>query len=330
MQIDANLKDPALTDAGELARTAEEMGFDGCWSTELTHSPFTLSTRMADQTESMDIGTGIALAFPRSPMVTAYTAWDLQRLSKGRFILGLGTQVKGHIERRFSATWDSPGPQLREYVLAINEIWNSWTEQRHPDFQGDHYSITLCPPEYVPEVPETPQVPIYIAGVNEYNIRVAGELCDGLYVHPLHSPKYVEEEVVPYIREGASRGDRNAEDVVLATSVMAIVGDTEEELAQARESVREEIAFYASTRTYRKILEVHGWGDVCDELHELSVNDEWDRMPNLVSDEMVDAFSIEGSWSDLRGQLNQRYEYIDRVAVYRPFDGESEWEKLVR
>lgn len=329
MQIDANLMNTSVEDAGELAGTAEEMGFDGGWITELSHSPFTLTTRMAEHTESMDVGTAIALAFPRSPMVTAYTAWDLQQLTGGRFVLGLGTQVKGHMERRFSVEWDSPGPRLREYVQAIREIWDSWQEGRHPDFQGDHYSITLCPPDYVPDTPAEPAVPIYIAGVNEYNVRLAGELCDGLHVHPLHSPEYLAQEVVPNIEAGADRADRDPEEVTLATSVMAIVGETDDEREQARESVREQISFYASTRTYRNILKVHGWGDVSDRLHELSIDDRWDEMPELVSDEMVDAFAVEGAWEDLRGQLADRYDNVGRVALYTPFDGADEWHHLV-
>lgn len=329
MQIDANLMDPSVTEAGELAGTAEEMGFGGGWITELTHSPFTLTTRMAEHTDSMDVGTAIAVAFPRSPMVTAYTAWDLQQLTGGRFVLGLGTQVKGHVERRFSVDWDAPGPRLREYVEAIREVWAAWQEGRHPDYQGEHYSITLCPPDYVPDVPADPEVPIYVAGVNEYNVRLAGELCDGLHVHPFHSPEYVAEEVVPNVEAGAERAGRDLQDVTLATSTMAIVGDTEEERAEAREAVREDISFYASTRTYRTILEVHGWGDVCDDLHELSVEDRWDEMPDLVTDEMVDAFSVEGPLDELRDRLEERYDHMDRVALYTPFDGSEEWGRFV-
>jgi len=246
---------------------------DGAWVTEVSHSPFTLSTRAATETDDVDVGTGVALAFPWSPMVTAYTAWDLQRHSDGRFLLGLGTQVKGHIECRFGMNWDDSGPRLREYVLALWEIWEAWTEGREPESRGDHHSITLCPPKFVPEVPETPQVPIHVAGVNEYNVRLAGELCDGLHVHPFHTPEYVESEVMPYVREGDRKADRSPDSVTLATSTFAVVSD-EDEREQSRQQVREELAFYASTRTYRKVLAVHGWGDVCDELHELSVSDE--------------------------------------------------------
>jgi len=329
MRIDTNLMDPPLERVGEFAAAAETMGFDGVWVTELTHSPFTLMTRAATATDDVDVGTAIAVAFPRSPMVTAYTAWDLQRHSQGRFVLGLGTQVKGHIERRFSMPWDAPGPQLREYVLAIREVWNAWESGRKPDFQGEHYSITLCPPKFVPDVPETPRVPIYTAGVNEYNVRLAGELCDGLHVHPFHSPEYVDQEVLPRVQEGADRGDRDPEEVTLATSVFAVTGETKAERERSREEVRERIAFYASTRTYRTILAVHGWGDVCEELHELSVNEEWESMPEVVSDEMVDAFSVKGRWDELRGRIEEWYDHMDRVAVYAPFRGEDHWERFL-
>lgn len=329
MQIDANLMDPSIKDAGELAQTAEAIGFDGAWVTELTHSPFTTTTQMTTATENIDVGTAIALAFPRSPMVTAYTAWDLQNLSDGRFILGLGTQVKGHIERRFGMEWNSPGPRLREYVLALREIWDAWVDGRAPQFEGEHFSITLCPPDYRPEPPAVPDVPIYVAGVNEYNVRLAGELCDGLHVHPFHSPEYVEQEVVPNVAKGADSAGRSLDDVTLATSVMAVAGDTPEERDRAREEVREQIAFYASTRTYQTILDVHGWGDVCDQLHEYSVDDRWDEMPDLVSDDMVEAFSVEGRWDEVRERIEDRYDNIDRVAIYLPFDGGERWERLI-
>lgn len=329
MQIDANLFSPDLAAVGDLSRTAETMGFDGGWVSELTHSPYTLMTQVADATDSMDVGTAIALAFPRSPTVTAYTAWDLQRLAGGRFILGLGTQVKGHIERRFGMEWHAPGPWLREYVEVMREVWDAWTEGRPPNYEGDHYTITLCPPEFVPDPPEDPRVPIFVAGVNEYNVRLAGEICDGLHVHPFHTPEYVDREVLPNVQEGADRAGRDPDQVTLATSVLAIAGDTEEAREAARESVREDIAFYASTRTYRTVMEVHGWGDTCDRLHELSMNDEWERMPDLVTDEMVDAFAVEGSWDELHDRIEQRYEHMDRVAVYTPFRGEDHWAPLV-
>lgn len=329
MRIDANLASPPLGRTGELAAAAEQMGFDGVWATEMTHSPFTLTTLAADATSALDVGTAIAVAFPRSPMVVAYTAWDLADLSDGRFVLGLGTQVKGHIERRYSAEWDRPGPRLRDYVRALRAIWEAWAAGEAPAYEGEFYRHDLCPPAFRPDPVAHPDVPIYVAGVNPFNLKLAGELCDGLHVHPLHSPAYVDEVVLPNLAIGAEIGDRDPEEVTLATTVLAVTGETQAERDAARERVRQRIAFYASTRTYRPVLEVHGWGDLVDELHARSVAGEWEAMADLVSDEMVDTFAVEAPWDRLREAIDARYEHLDRVAVYAPFRGEAHWRRLL-
>lgn len=220
MDIDANLNAPRLSEAGNLAAVAEEMGFDGVWVTERDHSPYTLSTQIAAETDDIDHGTGIAVAFPRSPMVTAYTAWDLAELSGGRFILGLGTQVKGHIQRRFDVDWESPGPQLREYVRCLKHIWNAWATEEEVDYHGDFYEIDFCPPDWRPDPIDHPDIPLYIAGVNDFNIQLAGHLCDGLHVHPVHSPEYIDQKVMPALEKGAARADRDPEDVTLTTMIL--------------------------------------------------------------------------------------------------------------
>lgn len=329
MQIDANMQSPDIETAGELAANAEEMGFDGLWVTETTQSPYTLTTLMADATSSIDIGTGIAVAFPRSPMVTAYTAWDIQTLSDGRFNLGLGTQVKSHIMRRFSETWDSPGPRLRDYVRSLQSIWDSWANEEEVDYHGDFYEFDLCPPDWRPAPIDSPDVPIYVAGVNSFNIQLAGHLCDGLHIHPIHSPEYVEQEVLPNVARGAARADRDTDEVSLTATVFAVVGDDEATRDAARESVRRQISFYGSTRTYKRIFAVHGWEDVCDDLHELSVTGGWDEMPELVTDEMVETFSVEGRWDEIRDRIEERYTYVDRISLYTPFDGGEHWRGLV-
>lgn len=329
MKLDVNLKNPSLDRAGGLAQTAEQMGFDGAWVTEMTHSPFTLTSLMGRDTTTIDIGTAIAVAFNRSPTVAAYAAWDVQSITEGRFILGLGTQVKGHIERRFGMNWESPGPRLREYVQALREIWDAWSENREPKFKGEFYTITLTPPNAIPDPPENPHVPIFVAGVNPFNIRLAGEYCDGLHIHPFHSPEYIEQEVIPYLEDGATRGGRSIDDVTLTTSVMAIPGNTPEERSKRREEVRSEIAFYASTRTYQKVLEVHGWEGVVDDLHKLSTRGQWNDMGKLVTDAMIDTFSIEGEWKELNEKINKRYDYIDRVALYVPYRGENHWREFI-
>lgn len=328
MQWDVNLGDPDPRRAGPLARRAEDLGAEGVWVGEITHSPFTLLAGIADATTDVDLGSSIALAFPRSPMVTAYTAWDLQELSGGRFVLGLGTQVKGHIERRFGVEWDSPGPRLRDYLRCLRAIWNAWSGGEDVDYQGEFYSITLCPPFFTPAPIDDPEVPLYIAAVNEYNLRTAGMLCDGLHVHPFHSPKYLREFILPHLREGAETAGRSPDDVELVTSVFAAVGDSASERAAVREELRFQIAFYGSTRTYRKVFETHGWGDVCPKLHRLSVDNRWDDMAELITDEMMDTFVVEGTWETIGDEIRTRYDHMDRVSFYREFRDEPDWNRL--
>lgn len=330
MQIDAYLPEPDITDVGRLAEAAESMGFDGLWVTETTHSPYTLMTLAAAATSHIDVGSAIAVAFPRSPMVTAYTAWDLQQLSGGRLVLGLGTQVKGHMQRRFSVDfeWERPGPRFREYVEVLRHLWDAWGSDGDVHYEGEFYEVTLCPERWTPSALEGPVPELYAAGVNPFNLKLAGHLCDGLHVHPIHSPEYVEEVVVPNVRAGAVIGDRPFEDVTLSAQTFAVTGRNEQR-ESAREAVREQIAFYGSTRTYRTIFDVHGWGSVCDTLHDLSTDGRWEEMSEHVTDEMVAAFSVEGDWPDLRDRLEERYGYVDRVSLYTPFDGGQRWQRLV-
>lgn len=330
MQIDAYLPAPAINEVGALATEAEELGFDGLWVTETTHSPYTLLTRAATETSSIGVGSAIALAFPRSPMVTAYTAWDIQQLSGGRLVLGLGAQVKGHMQRRFSVDfeWERPGPRLREYVEVLHHLWDVWQLGGEVNYQGEFYEITLCPDQWTPDPLDVSRPEIYVAGVNPFNLKLAGHLCDGLHIHPVHSPEYIEEVVVPNVETGADIGDRALEDVTLSAQVFAITGDEEAKEA-ARERARQQIGFYGSTRTYRTIFEIHGWGDVCDTLHELSAEGRWDELGDHVTDEMVDAFCVEGDWQTLRDAIEDRYEYVDRISLYSPFDGGERWQHLV-
>lgn len=330
MKVDAYIPSPDVTDAAGLAADAEETGFDGLWVTETAHSPYTLLTLAADATSDIPVGSAIAVAFPRSPMVTAYTAWDLQRLSGGRLILGLGAQVKGHMERRFSVDfeWERPGPRLREYVEVLRHLWDVWETGGEVDYHGEFYEIDLCPDEFTPDPIDLPAPELYVAGVNPFNLKLAGHLCDGLHVHPIHSPEYLEEVVVPNVETGAGFGDRDPEEVTLSAQVFAIAGEGEEREA-ARESVRQQIGFYGSTRTYRTIFEVHGWGSVCETLHDLSTAGRWDELGEHVTDEMVDAFSVEADWPDLRDAVEDRYDHLDRVSLYAAFDGGQRWRHLV-
>jgi probable F420-dependent oxidoreductase len=315
------------------ARAAEDLGFDGLWTSETKHDAFLPLAIAAGGTQRMDLGTSVAIAFSRSPMETAQTAWDLQDLSDGRFILGLGTQVKAHVTRRFSMPWDKPAARLREYILALRAIWESFQSEGPLDFEGEFYTHTLMSPFFNPGPIEHPEIPVFIAGVNTRLAHLAGELCDGFHVHPFHSPEYVRRTVKPAIAEGAAQANRDPDQVELATSVFVITAETEEEASEQRESVRSQLSFYASTPTYRTVLEAHGWQEVGERLGRLAREKNWAEMPALITDEMLDAFAVEAAPDEIGPALKQRYDgLIDRVALYLPFvPGEKDrfWRAVV-
>lgn len=321
MKLDVNLAIDSLRDVPALAREAEGLGFDGLWTSETRHDPFLPLALAAEHTERVSLGTAIAVAFPRSPTVVAHAAWDLQAASGGRFILGLGTQVKGHLERRFAVPWAAPGPRLREYILALRALWTCWQTGEPIDFRGEHYRITLMTPFFAPPPLEHPQIPIYIAAVNAYNLRLAGELCDGVHLHPFHSVAYLRQFALPHIEAGLRRAGRRREALVLSTSVFLVTGRTAAEREEARQWVRSQIAFYASTRTYQPVLAVHGWDDLVPRLHRKSVEGDWNGMAALVSDEMLRAFAVEAPLPELADALRARYHgLLDRLAPYLPLE----------
>lgn len=315
LRIDANV--PSLSsETGRAAERAEELGFDGVWTAETAHDAFLPHPIIADRTETIQHGTRIALAFTRSPMALAYTAWDLARYSDGRFVLGLGTQVKGHNERRFSVEWDAPGPRLREVVESLRHIFDVFQGEAELDYEGDHYSFSLMTDAFDPGPIDDPDVPIYIAGVNEYNIGLAGECCDGLAMHPFNTPDYTESVIAPTVADGADRADRSLEDVSLSASPFVVTGETEDERDRDREQVRSRIAFYGSTRTYHDVLEHHGWRSVGEELHELSREQQWEEMTERVTDEMVATFAIEAPPEELLDRARDAYGGVaDRIVL---------------
>jgi probable F420-dependent oxidoreductase len=336
MKLDAGLGAEAkyLNDVGRTARAAEDLGFAGLWTSETKHDGFLPLAIAANETREMELGTSVAIAFSRSPMETAQTAWDLQDLSEGRFLLGLGTQVRAHVTRRFSMPWDRPASRLRDYILALRAIWGSFQTEGSLRFEGEFYRHTLMTPFFNPGPIEHPEIPVFIAGVNTRLARLAGEICDGFHVHPFHSPEYVRQTVKPAIAEGADEAGRNLEQVVLATSAFIIAAENGEEATEQRESVRAQISFYASTPTYRTVLEAHGWEDVGERLGVMAREKKWREMPALISDEMLAAFAVEASPDEIGAALKERYEgLIDRVALYLPFvPGERDefWRTVVQ
>jgi probable F420-dependent oxidoreductase len=321
VRLDAGLgtEGKYLKETDRTARAAEDLGFAGLWTSETKHDAFLPLAIAANETRGIELGTSVAIAFSRSPMETAQTAWDLQDLSDGRFLLGLGTQVKAHITRRFSMPWHRPAARLREYILALRAIWESFQTGETLQFEGELYQHTLMTPFFDPGPIDHPEIPVYIAGVNTRLARLAGEICDGFHVHPFHSPEYVRQTVKPAIAEGAEGVGRDPEQATLATSVFVIVtGD--EAATEQRESVRAQISFYASTPTYRTVLEAHGWEEVGERLGVMAREKRWREMPPLITDEMISAFAVEAAPEEIGPALKDRYEgLIERVALYLPF-----------
>ena len=327
MKFDVKFANLDLKKIPDTARRMEALGFDAAWSWETAHDPFLPLALAAEHTGRISLGTAIAVAFPRSPMLTAQIAWDLAAQSNGRFILGLGTQVKAHNERRFSLKWDSPGKRLREVLLALRAIWNCWQNGGPLNFRGEFYQFTLMTPFFNPGPIAHPNVPIFIAGTNPYLCRLAGELADGLHVHPFHSVKYIREVVLPNIGAGAAAAGRTRAAVQLASSVFTVTGNTPEEMAASREATKSQIAFYASTPTYRIVLETHGWGEASDRLGQLAREGKWAEMRNLISDEMLAQFAVTAPLDELAAAMREQYAgLLDRVGYYESYEPKDEAE----
>ena len=328
MLLDALLPPASLTSLPELARSAEAAGFDALWSTETQHDPFLPLALAAEHTQRIHLGTAIAVAFARSPAVLAYTAWDLADASRGRFILGLGTQVKAHVERRFGMPWpDSPVGKLRDMIQAMRALWRAWQEGERLDHRGPYHKLTLMTPFFNPGPIEYPSIPVYVAGVNSALCRLAGELADGFLAHPYHSADYLRHVVRPEIDAGAERAGRSPGAIRLCVTALTATDADEQEFA------RSQIAFYASTPTYRPVMAHHGWGEIADHLSELARRAAWGEMPELITDEMLSTFAVIAPEADLAAALLDRYRGLaDRLSLYLPYSPGSRdafWRKLV-
>ena len=327
MLLDANLPPVTLHQIPALAQAAENIGFSALWSTETLHDPFLPLGLIAEHSQRLHFGTAVAVAFARSPATLAYTAWDLADSSRGRFILGLGTQVRAHIVRRFGMSWpDSPAGKLREMIGAIRALWEAWQEGGPLSFQGEHYNLNLMTPFFNPGPIDHPHVPIYIAGVNTGLCRLAGEVADGMLAHPYHSVRYLQEVVRPAVAAGAARAGRDP--ALIHVAVTALVATTQDEA----EFARSQIAFYASTPSYRPVMALHGWGEVADQLRALARGGEWGEMGGRITDEMLHTFAVVASEDELAATLRRRYAGLaDRLSLYLPFSpGERDnfWRNL--
>jgi len=316
MKIDYYFANRAPDTAGVAATEARAAGYDGFFTAETQFDPF-LPLVVAGMAEpDLDLGTAIALAFPRSPMVVAYTAWDLARLSKGRFMLGLGTQVRAHITRRFSTEWGQPTARLRDYILSLKAIWATWQNSEPLRYDGEFYQFSLMTPFFDPGPIPHPDVPVYIAGVGPHLSRLAGEVCDGFHVHPFHTTAYLDQVVLPNISKGAASAGRSLDQVERVTTVFVMTGRDQAEIEQSMGPVRQQVAFYGSTPSYRAVLEASGW-DIGEQLHNLSRRNEWAAMGDLVTDDVLAEVGVVAPIDKLGSAIRERYgDRVQRVGFY--------------
>ncbi len=319
MKIDAELGDIGLGDMEAHAARLEGAGFDGVWTFEAAHDPFLPLLSAAKATASLEIGTNISVAFGRSPFAMAQTAWDLQKFSGGRLHLGLGTQVRAHVERRFSMPFDHPAARITDYIHCLRAIWNTFQTGAKPDHRGPYYQFSLINPFFNPGPLDHPEIPIYLAGVNERMCRAAGEAADGFHVHPMHSTGYLRDVVRPAIDVGAKTRGKSVDDLCLFAPVFGVLGDTEAERQKAEAPVRQQVAFYASTPNYRALLEYHGFDGLGKELSQLMRQGDTDAMTKLVPDALMDEVAVSGKRSELPAVLRERYDgLLQRVGLYDP------------
>lgn len=298
---------------------AEKAGYDAVWGSETSHDPFLPLLLAAEHTTRLEIGTGIAVAFARNPMNLANLGWDLNAYSGGRFLLGLGSQIKPHITKRFSMPWSHPAPRMRELISAMKAIWATWQDGTKLDFRGEFYTHTLMTPFFTPEPNEFGAPRVFLAAVGEGMTRVAGEVADGMLVHGFTTEKYFKEVTLPTIDAGLSASGRSRGDFQFAYSQFVVTGADEVETTRVDAAVRKQIAFYGSTPAYRPVLEAHGWGDLQTELNGLSKQGEWDTMAGLITDEVLEAFAVVAPPDGVaQGILARIGDVVDRVSLYMP------------
>ncbi len=319
MKVDGGLGLDAK-DAAEGARRVEAEGFDGLWCAETSHDPFLALVLAAEHTERIELGTGIAVAFARNPMSTAMVANDLQAFSQGRFLLGLGSQIKPHITKRFSMPWSHPAPRMREFISAMRAVWSAWNEGTKLAFRGDFYTHTLMPPFFDPGPNPFGPPKVFLAGVGERMTEVAGEVADGLLAHGFTTSRYMREVTVPALERGLERAGRSRSDFEVSYPAMIVTGRSDEEMEAAATAVRAQLAFYGSTPAYRPVLELHGWGELQAELNALSKRGEWAAMGKLLPDELVQAFAVVGPPDKVPALLAERFgDMVTRMSFYAPY-----------
>lgn len=315
MKVDTQLPTTGLDQIVHAAREAEEAGFDGLYTVETQHDPLLPHALAAEHTSRIQLGTAITVAFPRSPAHLAQTSNDLHAFSGGRFMLGLGSQVKAHVEKRFGAAFDPPVSRMREFIQALRAFWRCWNEGERLNFRGQYFRHTLMTPFFAPPPNPYGAPPVLLAAVGPRMTALAGEVADGLLLHSFTTRRYLEQTVLPALERGARRAGRSRADLEVVAPAFVVTGADEREYAEAIARTRQAIAFYGSTPSYRGVLETHGWGDLQDELNALSKRGRWDEMARLIDDEMLDSFAVRGEPKQVADALRQRYgDLCTRVA----------------
>jgi probable F420-dependent oxidoreductase len=331
MKIDAGGYTLTLSEAGDAARRAQASGYDGWWAVETQVDGFLAATIGAERTERVDIGTGIAVAFARNPMSVALAGNDVQLLAEGRFVMGLGSQIKPHITKRFSMPWSHPAARMREFVLAVRAIWSAWETGEKLDFRGDFYTHTLMTPFFDPGPNPHGNPPVYVSAVGPVMTEAAGEVADGLISHGLVTERYLREVTIPALERGRAKRTDGVEKVDIALPLFAVARDKEEDMAEGVRFVRQQIGFYASTPTYRPVLDLHGWGALHEELNAMTKRGEWDGLADMIDDEVLDAFAVIGTPEHALAEAHRRYgDIVARLNFPLPPEGEEErWRELL-
>lgn len=319
MKVDGGLGGD-LRGAGKAAAKLEEQGYDGLWTAETSHDPFFPLLLASQTTSNVELGTGIAVAFARSPMNLAQIAWDLQSASEGRFILGLGSQIRPHITKRFSMPWSHPAARMREMILAIRAIWACWNDGTKLDFQGDFYTHTLMTPFFDPGPNAHGNAKIFLAGVGEKMTEVAGEVCDGFLCHGFTTERYLREVTLPALERGAAKAGRTLADIEISGPAFVVTGNDEVEMAASVAGTKQQIAFYGSTPAYKGVLELHGWGGLQEELNKMSKEGKWKEMGELITDDILDTFAVVAEPEKVAEGINARYgDIVQRLSFYAPY-----------
>ena len=335
MKVDGGLGlTPDIEAIAANARAQEAAGYDGVWTAETSHDPFLPLVVAAANTERLELGTAIAVAFARNPMLLANIGWDLQAMSNGRFNLGLGSQIKPHITKRFSMEWSKPAARMREMISAMRAIWHTWETGDKLDFRGDFYQHTLMTPFFTPEKSDLGDfgVPkIWLAAVGSMMTEVAGEVCDGIICHGFTTEKYLREVTIPNIAKGREKAGKTMDGFQISGPFFVVTGQNEEDMAAAEAATKQQIAFYGSTPAYKGVLEIHGWDGMQEELNTLSKQGKWVEMGNIIDDEVLNTFAVVAEPDKVAGELIKRYgDVVDRLSFYAPGQSDAaQWRSVM-